>query len=273
LSREDAAVLGLARSLGARGAGGVEVAFILGSGLGAFADRIERPVAIPFADLEGMPRSIVAGHAGRAMVGDLGGVRVFVQQGRVHLYEGWSTREVTRSVRALARIGCRAIVLTNSAGGLHREWTPPTLMRITDHINLQGATSLAACEARRGSLYDDALGEALDRGARDAGVALERGVYAGLLGPSYETPAEIRMLVWMGADAVGMSTVCEAQAARAAGMRVAGVSCITNQAAGIGPRPPSHAEVLDAGTAVAGDFARLLECAIPHLLSALGAKG
>jgi purine-nucleoside phosphorylase len=173
-------------------------------------------------------------------------------------------------VRAFARIGCRALILTNAAGGLRREWTPPTLMRITDHLNLQGRTPLAEGEAGNRPIYDATFGEEIDRCARDAGVALERGVYAGVLGPSYETPAEIRMLARMGADAVGMSTVCEAQAARAAGMRVAAISCITNHAAGIAARPLSHAEVLEMGGAAAESFARLLLLAIPRAIEASG---
>jgi purine-nucleoside phosphorylase len=265
LREEEAAVSDLARALDARGAGGTQVAIVLGSGLGRFAERLERAVAIPFAELDGMPRTAVPGHAGRMVVGEIRGVRVLVQQGRVHLYEGASPHAVARSIRAIAAIGCRSLVLTNAAGGLRRRWSPPTLMRITDHIDLQGATPLAASEAGLGSPYDDELGEALERGARSAAVALERGVYAGLVGPSYETPAEIRMLAWMGADAVGMSTVCEAQAGRAAGMRVAGISCIANHAAGIAARPLRHSEVLEAADAVAERFANLLEHAIPHV--------
>ncbi len=271
MNREDDVVLALARSLEERGAGGVELALVLGSGLGAFAERLENPVVIPFAELEGIPESAVAGHAGRIFVGEIQGSRVLVQQGRAHLYEGWSAPEVARSVRAFAKIGCRALVLTNAAGGLRKEGIPPTLMRITDHLNLQGGTPLAQGEAGNNPVYDAAFGEAIDRSARDAGVTLERGVYAGVLGPSYETPAEIRMLAWMGADAVGMSTVCEAQAARAAGMRVAAISCITNHAAGIATRPLSHAEVLERSGAAAESFARLLERTVPLACEAWGA--
>lgn len=258
----------LAESLRRRGVHDVPLAFVLGSGLGAFAERLEDPVAIPFAELDAMPRSAVPGHAGRFVLGRIGGVRVIAQQGRVHLYEGWSVSAVARSTRALARIGCQAVVLTNAAGGLRREWMPGTLMRIADHVNLQGVTPLERREAGSVAPYDEALGLALDAAAGDAGVALECGVYAGLPGPSYETPAEIRMLRWMGADAVGMSTVCEALAARAAGLRVAAISCITNLAAGIGASPPSHDEVLAAGREAAGRFTRLLERAVPRLAAA-----
>ncbi len=263
------AVESLARSLREHGIERVRLAFVLGSGLGAFAERLERERTIPFAEVTGMPGSAVPGHAGRFVLGEIAGMRVLVQQGRVHLYEGWSAGDVCRSVRALAALGCRAVVLTNAAGGMRREWRPPVLMRIVDHINLQGATPLAANEAGHGPPYDEALGTALDRGAEKAGVLLARGVYAGLLGPSYETPAEVRMLAWMRADAVGMSTVCEAQAARAAGMRVAAIACITNLAAGVGATPLSHAEVIGSGAAAAGPFTLLLERAVPHLAEAL----
>jgi purine-nucleoside phosphorylase len=217
-----------------------------------------------------MPRSAVPGHAGQLVVGELAGRRLVVQQGRVHLYEGWSDRDVSRAVRAFAAVGVRGLVLTNAAGGIRPEWTPGTLMRVTDHLNLQGATPLLPRERATGCPYDAELGAALDRAAVEAGVPLERGVYAGLLGPAYETPAEIRMLRWAGADAVGMSTVAEASAARAAGLRVAAVSCITNQAAGISKEKLSHAEVVATGKAVAQRFCKLLETAVPHLAKALG---
>jgi purine-nucleoside phosphorylase len=253
----------LAASLRAHGVEGARVALVLGSGLGAFAARLEGARSIPYAELDGMPGSAVPGHAGRLALGEVRGVRVVVQQGRAHLYEGWSAHEVTRAVRALARLGVRALILTNAAGGLRREWTPPALMRIGDHLNLQGRTPLLAAEAGLGTPYDPRLGAALDEAARVAGVVLQRGVYAGVLGPSYETPAEIRMLAAFGADAVGMSTVCEAQAAHAAGMRVAAVSCITNLAAGISPEPLAHADVVAAGARIARPFCDLLEAAVP----------
>jgi purine-nucleoside phosphorylase len=172
---------------------------------------------------------------------------------------------VTRAVRAFGALGVRALVLTNAAGGMKRAWTPPTLMRITDHVNLQGRTALLPGEGGAGNPYDSGLGEALDEAARTGGVALERGVYAGVLGPSYETPAEIRWLASFGADAVGMSTVCEAQAARAAGMRVAAISCITNLAAGLSPGPLSHREVVEVGKQASKRFCDLLEAAVPRL--------
>jgi purine-nucleoside phosphorylase len=261
----------LTRSLAAHGAEGAELAFVLGSGLGVLAERLADARAIPYEAIEGMPQSAVPGHSGRLVLGRVGDVRVLVQQGRVHLYEGWEPSDVTRAVRAFAALGCRGLVLTNAAGGLRAEWAPGTLMRIADHINLQGRTPLARGEAGIGTPYDAALGAALEEGAERAGVELVSGVYAGLLGPSYETPAEIRMLRWMGADAVGMSTVGEALAGRAGGMRVAAISCITNHAAGISQRRLTHAEVVEAGRNASDRFCALLERSVAPLVAALHA--
>lgn len=258
-------IQGLVRSLSEHDVQGARVAFVLGSGLGLFAERIQRARSIPYADLDGLPKSGVPGHAGRLVVGEIGGVRVLAQQGRVHLYEGWSEHEVTRAVRAFAALGVRVLVLTNAAGGIRTGFRPGTLMRIRDHLNLQGRSPLAPRERGFGSPWDEAAGAALDAAARSARVELESGVYAGLLGPTYETPAEVRMLRWMGADAVGMSTVAEALAARASGMRVAGVSCITNLAAGLGEGPLSHEEVIDVGKRAAQAFSTLLESAAQPL--------
>lgn len=255
----DSAVDQLAAGLRKHGARDVELAFVLGSGLGAFAERVENARRIPYDELDGMPRSRVAGHAGQFVVGELGGRRVIAQQGRVHLYEGWSVGEVTRAVRAIAALGCKRFVLTNAAGGLRREWPPGTLMAITDHLNLQGRTPLARAEAGYACPYDAQMRAAMSRAATDVGFELREGVYAGLLGPTYETPAEIAMLRKLGADAVGMSTVAEVLAARASGARVAGVSLVTNFAAGITGEPLSHTEVLEAGAEAAGRFSEMLE--------------
>jgi purine-nucleoside phosphorylase len=260
----------LADALRRHGVEGCEAALVLGSGLGVLADRLQAARSIPYDEIEHMPHSAVPGHAGRLVIGELAGRRVLAQQGRVHLYEGWSAHEVTRAVRAFVACGVRVVVLTNAAGGLRAEWAPGTLMRIDDHVNLQGASPLAPGEAGLGTPYDADLGRALEKAARDAGVGLEHGVYAGLPGPSYETPAEIRMLRWMGADAVGMSTVAEALAARAAGARVAAVSCITNHAAGITGRRLAHDEVIEEGRRAADRFAALLERAVPQLVAAGG---
>ena len=270
---QEGAALRLAAELEARGLGGAEIAFVLGSGLGALAELLSEPVSVAFAELDLLPQARVQGHAGRIVAGTLGGVRVLVQQGRVHLYEGRSPGEVARCVRAFAALGCRALVLTNAAGGLREAWSPGALMRIEDHVNLQGRAVLEPGEVGRGSPYDRALGLALEAGARDADVALVAGVYAGLLGPSYETPAEVRMLRWLGADAVGMSTVAEAAAGAAAGLRVAGLSLITNPAAGITERKLAHAEVVQAGREASGRLARLLAAAVPHMAAALGEDG
>lgn len=265
----------LARSIERAGLGGARIAVVLGSGLGPLADRLGDARSVGYGELEAMPVARVPGHAGRLAAGTLGGERVLVQSGRVHLYEGRSAEEATRAVRAFVAAGVRAVILTNAAGSLRAAAGPGTLMRIDDHLNLQGRTPLARGERGEGPPYDRALGAALERGARDAGVELERGVYAALPGPSYETPAEIRMLAWIGADAVGMSTVLEALAARAAGARVAAVSCLTNLAAGIGGSRPNHEEVVAEGRAAAERFGRLLERSMPHLAAELasGALG
>ena len=262
-------VQSLVRSLRENGLEGAQIAFVLGSGLGAFAERLERAHPVPAADLDGLPLGCVPGHTGRIVAGEIGGVRVLVQEGRAHLYEGWSEQELTRAVRAFAAIGVRALVLTNAAGGIRPGFRPGMLMRISDHINLQGRTPLVRAERGFGPAWDAQLGIELDGAARAAGVALESGVYAGLAGPAYETPAEIRWLRSMGADAVGMSTVAEAVTARACGMRVAGISCITNLAAGLAPGPLSHAEVLEAGQRSARDFCALLERAVRPLADTL----
>lgn len=256
----------LATSLAAHGAAGTRIAYVLGSGLGDFAERLEGAHTIGFEDLPGMPHASVKGHAGRVVLGQLSGVRVLAQQGRVHLYEGWSPATVTRSVRAYAKLGVEVLVLTNAAGGLVADWRIPTLMRVEDHINLQGRTPLSPNERGLGCPYDTRAGEALDRTARELGIELQRGVYVGLLGPSYETPAEIRHLIAIGGHAVGMSTVCEAQAAYASGMRVAALSCISNAGAGLVPGALNHAEVVEAGRVMAGSFARLLEASAARLV-------
>lgn len=300
--------LGLvARALERCGAAEARVALVLGSGLGAFSDRLEERRETRYEALDGMPPSSVPGHAGRFVLGNVAGVRVAVLEGRVHRYEGRSANEVTRAVRALAQLGVNALVLTNAAGGLEAHWQPPLLMRVTDHVDLQGTrTSFpnsglhtgSRCDPiagelqlerephrqapriardattegssnENGSPYDATLGRAIELAAREAGIPLFHGIYAGLLGPSYETPAEVRMLRWLGASAVGMSTVAEAAAAFAAGVRVAAVSCITNPAAGIARGKLSHDEVVAAGARVAEDFCALLQGAVPRIAAAL----
>jgi purine-nucleoside phosphorylase len=255
----------LAQSLSDLGAGDAEFALVLGSGLGGFADRLESARAIPYGEIEGMPQSAVPGHAGCLVLGEIGGHRVLVQQGRVHLYEGWTPYEVTRAVRAFGMVGIGGLLLTNAAGGVRRDWEPGTLMRITDHMNFQGTSPLFDGEGGMGNPYNPALGEVLDRVAAQGNLDLKTGVYVGNPGPAYETPAEVEMARRLGGDAVGMSTVLEATAGLAAGMSVCAISCITNCAAGITGEALSHEEVMETGAAVAARFEALLEKAIPAL--------
>jgi len=259
----------LAAELAARGATGRPLAIVLGSGLGAFTERLAARAVIAGGDLEHLPRPRVKGHAGEIVLGELGGMGVIVQSGRVHLYEARSPFEVTRSVRAFARLGVRALVLTNAAGGLVPEWAPGTILRLTDHVCMQGRSALLAGEGGRASPYDAELGTRLDEVARAHRVALVRGVYAGLLGPSYETPAEIRALRALGVHAVGMSTVAEANAARACGLRVVALACIANPAAGLALDPLKHEDVLDTVRRSAERLGLLLERAAPHWATVL----
>ncbi len=242
------------------------IALILGSGLGGFADELTDATAIPYDEIPGFARSTVEGHAGRLVIGKAGDVEVACLQGRFHYYEGYAFDEVTFPVRALRALGCDVLALTNAAGGVNCDFAAGTLMLITDHLNLLGANPLrGANDERWGARFPD-MSEVYDRrlmnhartAAEEAGVELRHGVYAALAGPSYETPAEIRMLRTLGADAVGMSTVPEAIIARHAGMRVLGFSCITNMAAGVLAQPINHAEVMETGERVRGKFVSLL---------------
>lgn len=237
-----------------------KVAVVLGSGLGSFASGLDACVEVPFTDLGSMPGSAVPGHAGKFVVGltEPGGPAILCQVGRAHLYEGWAPLEVTRSIRAMSVLGVEALLLSNAAGGLVEAWGVPCLMRVLDHVNVQGVTAIGETRSSVGRLYSDALNEALDVAARDVGLELHRGVYAGLSGPSYETPAEIEMLRRVGVDAVGMSTVQEAVAAWSVGLDVAAVSCIANAAAGIGAVPLAHDDVVAAGRAMTDDLASLI---------------
>lgn len=253
----------LAEELAARGAGGRSAAIVLGSGLGQLVERLTARRVIPAAELEHLPRARVKGHGGEIVLGELAGLPVIVQCGRVHLYEGRSPFEVTRAVRAFALLGVRALVLTNAAGGLVRDWPPGTLVSLTDHLNLQGRSALFRGEGRLDGPYDAELGTLLRRAAKDARVPLEQGIYAAMLGPSYETPAEIRALRALGAHAVGMSTVAEASAGHAAGLRVVGLSCIANPAAGLGLDPLRHEEVLSVMRRSTEKLGRMLERVAP----------
>lgn len=254
-----------------------KVGVVLGSGLSAFADRIASAVAIPYQEIPEFPASSVEGHPGKLVMGELpgpgGGVPVAVMQGRVHGYEGWSAEDVAFGARLLCRLGAGALLLTNASGGVNTELAPGDLVRVTDHVNLSGSNPLTGPNDARlgprfpdlGQAYDTALGEVLEAAARRVGVTLKRGVYACLAGPSYETPAEVRMLRALGADLVGMSTVPEVIAARHMGVPVCAVAMVANMAAGISARPISHAEVTAAGERVREALGRLLAAAIPDL--------
>jgi purine nucleotide phosphorylase len=250
------------------------VAVVLGSGLGAFADEVEEPVEVAYADVPGFPRPTVPGHAGRLVLGRCGGVPVAVLQGRVHLYECPPPGLITRWLTALRDdLGVEALLLTNASGSLRPEVGPGSLVLVEDHINLTGANPLAgAREGPRfvdmGEAYDPGLRAALARAADAEGVRLERGVYLAVLGPSFETPAEIRAFRALGADLVGMSTVPEVIAARALGLRAAAVSVATNLAAGMTPEPLSHEQTLAASSRAAADLARLLRAALPEIARA-----
>jgi len=252
--------------------GEITTALILGSGLGGLADRIENAISIPYRAIPGFPPSSIAGHAGRLIAGTLGARRVIVAAGRYHLYEGHSLDMVAMPTRVLHSCGVRTLFVSNAAGGIARTMRAGDLMIIEDHLNLMSRTPLAG-PARDGETrfpdmsapYDATLIRALRDAAFDAGIAITSGVYAALPGPSYETPAEVRMLEKLGADAVGMSTVPEVLTARALGMRVAGISCITNVAAGLSNTPLSHAEVLETTARVADRFERLVRAFVQRV--------
>lgn len=227
------------------------VGLVLGSGLGAFGDTLDDLVKVPFHDLPHLPQSKVVGHSGNLCFGTVGGVPVVCMQGRVHLYEGHPVESVVHGARTMAKLGVRAVLVTNAAGGIEASWTPGDLMLISDHLNLTGQNPLVGPNddtlgprfPDMTTAYDAELRAIAHKVAKDAGFSLREGVYAGLLGPTYETPAEIRMLRTMGAHAVGMSTVLETIALRHMGVKVGALSCITNLAAGISKTELNHAEV------------------------------
>jgi purine-nucleoside phosphorylase len=242
------------------------VGLVLGSGLGSLADDLEAPIAIPFEELPGWPVATAPGHVGRLLLGRLGGVPVAALQGRFHLYEGNDPGLVVQPVLLFRTLGAEIVILTNAAGGVNPSFGPGTLMVIADHLNLTGRTPLLGANADElGPRFPDLtdvwsprLRERLHAAAEAEGVPLEEGIYAGLLGPSYETPAEVRMLRTMGSDSVGMSTVLEAVAARWAGLEVCGVSLVTNAGAGYSGKPLAHEEVLEAGAEAGPRLARVL---------------
>jgi purine-nucleoside phosphorylase len=250
-----------------------DVAIVLGSGLGEFADAIKDAITTPYGEIPNWPASAVIGHAGKLVVGTRAGRRVAALSGRAHFYEGHDLRTVTFATRVMGLLGVRQLILTNAAGGINVTFKPGTLMVIDDHINFLGTNPLVGPnEDRFGfrfpdmtEVYSRRLRGIADEAAKARGVAIAHGVYVAVHGPSYETPAEIRAFRTLGADAVGMSTVPEAIVARQMGMDVLGISCITNPAAGVLPTPLHHDEVMEVARRVKGEFSSLLEGIIERL--------
>jgi purine-nucleoside phosphorylase len=250
-----------------------KVGLILGSGLGAFAEELSDAASTPYSQIPSFPQATAIGHAGQLVMGKAGQIPVAVMQGRVHLYEGYTPQQVTFPVRVLGRMGVRALIITNAAGGINLEYEQGALVVLTDHINLQGTNPLVGTnEERFGARFPD-MTEAYTKSYRQTtlsvagtlGKMIYQGVYAALLGPSYETPAEIRYLRIVGADLVGMSTVPEVIAARHMGIKILAISCVTNMAAGILDQPIHHEEVLETGERVRGDFIALLKAVLPGI--------
>ncbi|CAA7602089.1 purine-nucleoside phosphorylase [Acididesulfobacillus acetoxydans] len=244
-----------------------ELGIILGSGLGPLAEVVENRTEIPYREIPNFPVSTVEGHAGQAVFGRLQGKEVVVMQGRFHYYEGYSMREVTLPVRVMQVLGVKGLIVTNAAGGINAAYKPGDLVLIKDHINLLGDNPLRGANLDDLGLRFPDLSEGYDREWRkkalqvagETGVRLEEGVYAAMLGPSYETPAEIRFLRTIGADLVGMSTVPEVIAANHGGMRVLGISCVTNMAAGVLPQKLSHLEVMETAERIEKEFVSLVQ--------------
>lgn len=249
------------------------VAVVLGSGLGAFAESLGDAIQIPYAEIPHFPSSSVVGHKGALFVGTFKGAPVYAMAGRVHAYEGYTASQVVFPTRVLAALGVRQLVLTNAAGAINQAFKPGELMIISDHINLTGLNPLVGPELNElgqrftdlSEAYDPKLATVCEQAGRRIGLNMRKGVYAGLLGPSFETPAEIRMLRTLGADVVGMSTVLETIAANQVRLSVLGISCVTNMAAGILPQRLSHQEVMDAGDRVGSVVLELFAELIPAL--------
>lgn len=246
---------------------------VLGSGLGGFAGELNHAIELPYAEIPHWPVSTAEGHAGRLIFGRLEGLELAVMAGRAHLYEGYRPDQVVFGVRVLGRLGVRTLVLTNAAGGINPAFSRGGLVLISDHINLQGANPLVGPNDESlgprfpdmTEAYSAELRRTAQQVARELGIPLPEGVYAAVLGPSYETPAEIRFLRAIGADLVGMSTAPEVIAANHMGMRVLAISCVTNMAAGLGPGRLSHREVLETGEMVRETLVRLLKALLPRL--------
>ena len=254
-----------------------KIGIVLGSGLGGLADELTEAVRIPYAQIPCFPRSTAIGHAGQMVVGKAGAVPVSAMQGRVHLYESYSPREVAFPIRVFGRMGIQAVILTNAAGGINLEYKQGALVLVSDHINLQGQNPLVGVnDDRFGTRYPDMTQAywkpyrefALEE-ARKLGLTIYQGVYAAMTGPSFETPAEIRYLRTIGADLVGMSTISEVIAARHMGLKVLAISCVTNMAAGILDQILTHEEVLETGERVKGAFTALVKAVLPRIAADL----
>jgi purine-nucleoside phosphorylase len=250
-----------------------KIGLVLGSGLGAFADALSDATRVPYADIPSFPQSTAIGHAGCLVIGNAGSVAVAAMQGRVHQYEGYSAQEVAFPIRVFARMGIRAVILTNAAGGINLGYSQGALVLIRDHINLQGTNPLVGANDDRFGVRFPDMTQAYSRAYREIAreeaakldIMLHEGIYAALLGPSYETPAEIEHLRRIGADLVGMSTVAEVIAARQMELNVLAISCVTNMAAGILDQPLSHAEVMETGERVKSTFESLLRAVLPRV--------
>ena len=264
----------------ARHPGVPALGLILGSGLGPYADRFRNRTVVPFEDLPNFPRSTVLGHSGNLVIGEAEGIPAVALQGRVHYYEGYSLAEVTYPARVLGCLGIKQLIVTNAAGGINVNFRPGDLMLITDHINMMGTNPLIGPNLEElgvrfpdmSEAYDSEMRRTASQVAAQRGITLREGVYVGLTGPSYETPAEIRMCRGLGGDAVGMSTVPEVIVANHMGIRVLGISCITNMAAGILPQKLTHQEVIDTTERVKEQFISLLSGIIPALARRWDAK-
>lgn len=260
-----------------------ELGVILGSGLGNFAAQVESATAIDYGQIPGWPQSTVEGHAGKLVMGLIGGVRVAVMQGRVHAYEGYSMNEVTFPTRVLGLLGCKGLIVTNAAGGINTSYGEGTLVAISDHINLTGMNSaIGPNEPRFGlrqgaglrffdmsAAYSERLRKLANAEAVRQGISMPEGVYLAVLGPSFETPAEIRAFRTLGADLVGMSTVHEVIVARHMGIEILGISLVTNMAAGLSDRMIHHEEVMEIGRRVEGEFSSLVTALVPQVANAL----
>lgn len=252
-----------------------ELALVLGSGLGALADEMEQMAILPYEEIEGFPASTVAGHKGRFVFGYIENVPVVVMQGRVHYYEGYSMPEVVLPTRLMGKLGAKRLFLTNAAGGIHPSFHAGDLMLITDQISSFVPSPLIGKNLEAwgprfpdmSEIYSHDLRERIRETAKTLGLSLQEGIYLQTSGPAYESPAEIRMFAALGASAVGMSTACEALAARHMGMEVCGISCISNMAAGLSTSALNHQEVQETADRVAGDFKRLVRASIAAMKS------